>query len=129
MGVRVGHVAVGRSSEREADRLFVELFGLDKARVRDLPPELSERFFGRRDPCRMIDYERDGVRVEVFVPAGALARADTYGHLCLVVEDRPGLLARAETLGLESLAVERQGRTIVFLRDGDGNLYEIQQAP
>jgi len=122
-------VAVGRSSEREADRLFGELLGLEKTRTRDLPPDLSESFFGRRDPCRMIDYERDGVRVEVFVPEGALGRVDTYGHLCLVVEDRAALLARAAEIGLQELAVEREGRRIVFLRDADGNLYEIQQAP
>lgn len=121
-------MAVGRSSEREADRFFVELLGLERTRVRDLPEALSGRFFGRVDPCRMIDYERDGVRVEVFVPNAPLARSETYGHVCLVVEDRAELLGRAAGMGVERLEVERDGRTIVFLRDADGNLYEIQQA-
>jgi len=121
-------VAVGRSSESEADRFFVGLLGLERTRVRDLPEALSERFFGRVDPCRMIDYERDGVRFEVFVPDAPLARSDTYGHACLVVEDREDLLERAAGMGVERLAVERDGRTIVFLRDADGNLFEIQQA-
>lgn len=129
MSVGVGHVAVGRSSEEAADRFYGELLGFEKTRCRDLPPDLSEPLFGRRDGCRMIDYVRDGTRIEVFVPEGALARSETYGHVCLVVDDREALLARAATLGVEVLEVGGPSRRVVFLRDGDGNLYEIQQAP
>lgn len=120
-------MAVGRSSEAGADSFFVDLLGLAKSRVRDLPAELSETFFERRDPCRMIDYEgAGGVRFEVFVPQGALPAAAGYGHACLVVADRDELLARAAAMA-EVLRADRGGREIVFLRDADGNLFEIQQ--
>jgi len=127
VGLRVGHLAIGRSSEEASDRFFVGLLGLAKTRVRDLPAELSAAFFERRDPCRMIDYQGEGdVRFEVFVPEGALPAPRGYGHACLVVADRDELLERAAAVS-EVLRAEREGREIVFLRDADGNLFEIQQ--
>lgn len=120
-------MALGRSSEEASDRFFVGLLGLAKTRVRDLPADLSSVFFDRRDPCRMIDYEGErGVRFEVFVPDGALSAPRGYGHACLVVADRDELLARAAAVS-DVLRAERAGREIVFLRDADGNLFEIQQ--
>jgi catechol 2,3-dioxygenase-like lactoylglutathione lyase family enzyme len=127
--MRIGHVALGRRSEAEADRFFVELLGCVRTRTRELPAELGALFFERAAPCRMIDYEREGLRFEVFVPERPSPPPDGYGHVCLVVDDRQALVVRVAAAGVTVLRIEREGREIVFLRDADGNLYEIQQAP
>jgi len=123
-----GHVAVARRSERESDLFFVDLLGLERTRARDLAPELAGRIFGREVACRMVDYERGGIRFEVFVPADGQLGESGFGHVCLAVEDREELLARCDGYDPRVIRVLREGGDIVFLEDRDGNLYEIQEA-
>lgn len=123
-----GHVAVARRSESASDRFFAGLLGLERSRARDLAPDLAERIFGRAVACRMIDYERDGIRFEVFVPADGELGTRGFGHVCLTVEDRETLVARCLGEPCRVIRVPREGSDIVFLEDGDGNLYEIQEA-
>jgi catechol 2,3-dioxygenase-like lactoylglutathione lyase family enzyme len=127
--MRWGHVALARRSQEEADRFFVGLLGLARTRARDLPADLATAVFGFAEPCRMIDYEGDGLRFEIFVPAAAerppLAPSD-YRHVCLQVGDRESLLTRAAQAGVEVRRASRAGRDVAFLADSDGNLFEIQ---
>ncbi len=128
MSIRVGHIALGRSSESEADRFFVELLGCERTRARDLPPELGGLFFRRAGPCRMIDYEREDLRFEVFVPERPASRRTATAMSASWSATGGTSVARSAAAGVAVLRIERDGREIVFLRDADGNLYEIQQA-
>lgn len=131
MPMRWGHVALARRSQEEADRFFVDLLGLTRTRSRDLPPEIAVAVFQFTEPCTMIDYEGSGLRFEVFVPTAGmrpLAAVSDYRHVCLQVPDREAFLARAAANDCEVRRFARDGRDVAFLADGDGNLFEIQQA-
>jgi len=128
MTIRWGHVAVARRSESESDRFFVELLGLEKSRVRELAPELAERIFARAVGCTMIDYRSGDVRFEVFVPRDGELAPRGFAHVCLALDDREALADRCSEAGVLVRRVPRDGADILFLEDGDGNLYEIQDA-
>ena len=49
-------------------------------------------------------------------------------HACLKVEDRDAFLARCEALAIEVIRVPKGEALLTFIRDDDGNLYEIKPA-
>jgi catechol 2,3-dioxygenase-like lactoylglutathione lyase family enzyme len=73
-------------------------------------------------------FDAGTVGVEVFICSGRKGPSHGYDHLCLTVEDRETLLERAASHGLGVNRFNTGDKEIVFLKDWDGNLYEIKQA-
>ena len=118
-----------RTSEAASDRFFVDLLGCSRLREKRVDAELCGALFGVHREHRAVDYGAGETRFEVFLaPPGGPAR-DRLAHLCLEVEDVEGLAARCAAAGLEVRRARKGERSLVFVADEDGNLYEIQARP
>lgn len=126
--MKLHHLALARTSEAASDRFYVGLLGLERRREKRVDAELCRTLFGVAREHRLIDYAGDGVQFEVFlVPPGEVAPAG-LGHACLEVADAAGLVARCRAAGLAVREWRSGERTVTFVVDEDGNLYEIKQA-
>ena len=59
---------------------------------------------------------------------GAPAPARRIDHVCIAVESLPELLRRCEGAGVVVLRVPKGESLITFIKDTDGNLFEIKEA-
>ena len=124
---RVAHAGITVSSEERATELFGGLFGLAVVKTFDVRLELTRALFDMDAEARAVVYAGgEGAELEVFVCPERVARRETYDHLCVAVADRERLLGRAESLGMEVRRFRKGDKEVVFLRDLDGNLYEIK---
>ena len=125
--MKLEHIAVAANSEADADKFFVQLLGMEKARSFEVSDELMEQFFGLKKAHRAIRYEDEHLNAEVFITDENSKVQDIFTHNCLLVEDPEDLLNRGRGMGLETIKVPRQGPGFYyFIKDFFGNLYEIK---
>ena len=126
--MQIGHIALVSSSEERANRFYRDGLGLKELRSMVIPAGLSKSLFGIDQELKVIDFGDERIKFEVFIlkseGAVPLRKLD---HTCLEVEDRDALLIKWKGLGFEILQVPKGDSLVVFLKDGDGNLFEIKE--
>ncbi|MFC2173438.1 VOC family protein [Acidobacteriota bacterium] len=120
------HFATTFSSEDKARSLFGDLFGLTVIKEFSVDENLCGSLFEINQPVKIILFDAGPVAVEVFVSPETAGRSGWFDHLCVQVDDRSSFVERAEGMGLEIRRYVKNGKEIVFLKDWDGNLYEIK---
>jgi len=122
------HVALTASSEAVADGFYVEVLGLKKAEPKLLAAALSRALFGIDHELTIINYTGAAAHFEVFICPAAPAPAGRIDHACIAVESLAEFLRRCEAAGVEIIRVPKGESLITFIKDGDGNLFEIKGA-
>ena len=125
--MRLLHIGLGASSERNADLFFQELLGLAKAAPVQLSADLCRSIFAIDRELFIINYSAEGIRYEVFIDPLYLAPAPTVLHSCFEVDDLAGFLTRCGEAGLKVNRTPRGDSSVTFISDFDGNLYEVKE--
>ncbi len=120
------HVALTCRSEKNSDRFFKHLLGLQKSEPQTLAVSLSKAIFDVDDELLMINYRGENVHFEIFITGQTLNRERQIGHVCLEVKDLKAFLNECRTLEFEVIQVPKGDRTLTFIRDNDGHLFEIK---
>ena len=120
------HAALTCSSEKNSDKFFKHLLGLEKSEPKTLPRALSKAIFGIDTELQIINYLDEYVHFEIFIYSHSMNRVRQIEHICLEVDDRQGFLKRCRDLGVEVSQIPKRDRTLNFIRDFDGNLFEIK---
>jgi len=123
----LNHIAVFCSSEKESDAFYSNLLGLKKVNSRILPSELVEKIFGISVELKLINYENDDIRFEVFIGDDACSDADKVGHVCMEVDDREAFIKKCKAMNLNTNTIPRNDSFILFISDYSGNLFEIKE--
>lgn len=123
------HVALVCSSEGKADRFYHDLLGLIKSESRILPASLSLAIFGIDSDLMMINYTNESVNFEIFVQENhpGRRRDGRVDHTCFNVDNFDRLLAKCRSMGVSITQVPKGQAVVTFIRDYDGNLFEIKQ--
>jgi catechol 2,3-dioxygenase-like lactoylglutathione lyase family enzyme len=72
-------------------------------------------------------YGNEDFSVEVIVSDPLPVQERTFLHLCLEVGDRDRFIERCREMGLEIKLIPRGEALLCFIKDFDGNLYEIKE--
>jgi catechol 2,3-dioxygenase-like lactoylglutathione lyase family enzyme len=120
------HVALTCSSEQNSDRFFKNLLDLEKSEPKILQRPLSKAIFNVDAELMMINYRGEQVHFEIFITGQSVNRVEQIGHVCLEVEDLNAFLNECHHLEIEVTQVPKGDRTVTFIRDYDGNLFEIK---
>jgi catechol 2,3-dioxygenase-like lactoylglutathione lyase family enzyme len=126
--MRIGHIALVSSSEEKANRFYKEALGLKEIRSTVILASLSKSLFGIDQEFKVIDFGNEQIKFEVFIgnheEVFPLRKLD---HICLEVEDREAFLIKCSGMGFEVLQVPKGDSLVIFLKDGEGNLFEIKE--
>lgn len=125
--MRLLHVGITSGSEERADRFFVDLLGLQKTRPKVLAAEICRALFGVDRDLTMINYVGESAHFEVFVCDTATTRGRAIEHACIEVEDLSEFLRKCDSLDVEVIRVPKGESLITFIKDADGNLFEIKE--
>jgi len=120
------HVALTSISEARADRFYVDLLGLRKAEPKILAAEIGRALFGVDRELTVINYIGGAAHFEVFVCRAAATPVRRIEHACIAVENLPEFLRKCEKVQVEIIRVPKGESLITFIRDADGNLFEIK---
>ncbi|MFH1981581.1 MAG: VOC family protein [Pseudomonadota bacterium] len=121
----LSHVGLVCASEKNADRFYIGLLGLEKAAPKILPAEISRALFNMDSELTVIKYTRGSVVFEIFIDASAKAAPDKIDHACLAVDDLDAFLTRCKAMNAPVIQVPKGGKIVTFVSDFDGNRFEI----
>ncbi len=126
--MRISHVALVSGSEEKSNRFYKEALGLKELRSTVIPAGLSKSLFGIDREFKVIDFGNEEMKFEVFVVGDERdVPSRRLDHVCLEVENREALLKKWEGMGFEILRVQKGDSLVIFLKDEDGNLFEIKE--
>lgn len=120
------HAAVAARTKENADTFFQGLLGLSRKKASTLKSDLAFRIFGIDAECGLLLYGNEDFTVEVIVTNPLPEQKETFTHLCLEVEEREKFIERCRSAGLEIRLVPKGESLVCFVKDLDGNLYEIK---
>jgi catechol 2,3-dioxygenase-like lactoylglutathione lyase family enzyme len=120
------HAALRCSSEKNSDKFYKDLLGLEKSETKTLARALSKAIFNVDSELQIINYLDEHVHFEIFISSHSRRSVGQIEHVCLEVDDLQGFLKKCRTLRVEVSQIPRGDRTLNFIRDFDGNLFEIK---
>ena len=127
--MQLKHVALASGTEKNADTFYADLLGLAKSEPKTLPCELSKAIFNIDTELLMINYQNEHVHFEIFITGQTRGNSRQIDHVCIEVDHLELFLERCRSLNLDIARIPKGDKTLTFIRDFDGNLFEIKQNP
>ena len=121
------HAGLTSSSEDNADKFYRDLLGLNKSEPKTLPSDLSKAIFNLDAELQMINYMNDPIHFEIFIADQSSTSPRPIEHLCLEVDDLTGFIKKCRRLQVEVALIPKGDKTLTFIKDFDGNLFEVTQ--
>jgi catechol 2,3-dioxygenase-like lactoylglutathione lyase family enzyme len=120
------HVGLICSSEENSDKFYQDLLGLNKSEPKTLPSDLSKAIFNLDAELPIINYMDRNVYFEIFITSENKRNNLNIEHLCLEVDDLTGFIDKCRSLNVEITQIPKGDKTLTFIKDFDGNLFEIK---
>jgi catechol 2,3-dioxygenase-like lactoylglutathione lyase family enzyme len=123
--MKILHVAVPCRRVENADLFYGRLLGLIRSEPRSVPRELALALFGLDQELTVIYYTSDDMQFEVFVGAFP-PQAPQVKHVCLKVAGLEAFLAVCREIGVQVIRAPKADKVVIFIRDLDGNAFEVK---
>ena len=120
------HVGLTCSSEENSDKFYEDLLGLEKSGAKHLPASLSKSIFNLDSELVMITYQGEQVHFEIFITGSNRRNSRNIAHTCLGVDNLEVFLEKCRGLNINIARIPKGDKTLTFIRDFDGNLFEIK---
>ena len=128
--MKLVHIALACSSEAHADEFYVGLLGLVRSGSKTVDAATMTKIFGVEHDCPIVNYVGEGLHCEVFITDRPSSAEPSIEHVCLEVGDLEGFVGECKARDLYVLQIPREGgHPLTFVRDFDGNHFEIKQRP
>ena len=124
--MQLKHLALVCSSEENSNRFFTMLLGLQKVSSKTIPATLVNQIFNIDSDLKIINYADDNIVFEVFIDSKNRAEKNKIDHICIQVENLASFLETCRSMKIEIVQVPRGDAFITFIKDDDGNLFEIK---
>jgi catechol 2,3-dioxygenase-like lactoylglutathione lyase family enzyme len=119
------HAGLTCSAEDKADKFYQDLLGLNKSEPKILPSDLSKAIFNVNAELSIINYLDENVHFEIFITNRIGNNSEQIAHLCLEVDDLSGFIEKCRSMSVEVALIPKGAKTLTFIKDFDGNLFEI----
>jgi len=126
--IRLGHVALVCSSEQRAEDFYRGVLGLRRIKSFLLPKHLTRQVFGIDRECQVVVYGNDRFTAEIFLAMRTPGMNTGFEHICIEVEDIGKFIKRCKAMRVEVNRVPKEDRLLTFVKDYDGNLFEIKES-
>lgn len=119
------HIGLAISDIKEITDFYIEILGMKQARTFVLNKTLAETIFGCDIDVPVFLMQKDNLFLEIFVAPSVSPKK--FAHLCLSVENRELIFAKAKAKGFQCNRIKRKPHDLIFIRDGSGNIFEIKE--
>ncbi len=122
------HAGLTCSTEDSADKFYRDLLGLNKSEPKTLPADLSQAIFNLDAELQMVNYMNEHIHFEIFITNQSTPSQGQVEHLCLEVDDLHGFIEKCRSMEVEVALIPKGEKTLTFIKDFDGNLFEIKRS-
>lgn len=133
MSLKCHHIGMITNKPRNLIDFYCVKLGFEELGTTMVSQDLMEHIFGVRSPCTLTKMGRDKILLEVIHPQRlelSQKSVDTAGmnHWSLGVKNRDSFVAELKEKDVTFVEFQKDEKTIIFLKDPDGNLVEIYEA-
>jgi len=121
----LNHVGIVNESEEKAVRFYHGLLGFEKTREFAVSTKLSEQLFSVSQEIKVLVFEREGIKLEVFICPECKQPSPDYSHIGFLLDDFHAMKETAQQMGVLVVGSTDE-KTVYFLKDFSGNLIEIK---
>jgi methylmalonyl-CoA/ethylmalonyl-CoA epimerase len=122
----LSHIGIVNRSEEEAVRFYAGFLGLEKTREFLVSAKLSSQLFSVSREIKVLVFEKEGTKVEVFICPECRLPSPDFSHFGLLVDDLEAIPGKARGSGVELIEGKSGEKVVHFLKDFSGNLIEIK---
>jgi len=122
--MELNHIALTVTDHQEIIDFYQDILGFQTMRVFELEEKLTEKIFGIQTDVAIAVLTRDELTFEIFISQTPLRHG--FAHICLNVKNRDAIIRKAENLGYEVISIDRGSYDLIFIRDKNGNLFELK---
>ncbi len=127
----LNHIALVCSSEKNSDKFYQEILELRKLESKTVPAELSKKIFGSEHAYQLIKYGNKDIVFEIFIAveqdrAAIRPSQIRIEHTCIEVDAIDAFLRKCAAGAVEIRRIPKDEGQLVFVKDFDGNLFEIK---
>jgi len=124
--MQLKHIALASSTEESADRFYQAVLGLKKISKKTVPAALSNQIFSLNSELKIVNYANEDIHFEIFIRDRQSHETHRIDHVCLEVENLEVFLEICRKMEVKIMQVSKGDATITFIKDDDGNLFEIK---
>lgn len=125
--MKIKHTGLVATKEENADTFYRDLLGLTKNDPRILSANLVKAIFNIDAEIKLVNYTKGDVHFEIFIYPVKKETPQVIEHACLEVENRDAFLKKCKDLHVKILEIQKDQKTLFFIRDFDDHLFEIKE--
>ena len=123
----LNHAGVINKNEEDAVRFYKDFLGLEITKEWVVPAELSGQLFAISRDIRMLVFEKEGTKIEVFISPEYRNATPDINHFGILVDNFSEIVEKVPQAGVELITGKTKDKTVYFIKDFSGNLIEIKQ--
>lgn len=118
------HVALQYSDRKQAEIFFTKILEMKLEKTFTISNELSNEIFGISRETLVNVYKNENTCFEIFITD----KKTDYGfeHACIQINNKEEFIERCKEYGIKPIFVKKGVKTLLFIKDFSGNLFEIK---
>ena len=123
--MKLEHIALSVSDHKEIEKFYTNVLGMEQIKNFVLRKELASNIFGINEEISVFLLQKDKVVFEIFITTKY--RKQAFEHVCIAIKNREELINKALLNGYKVIRIEREVIDLIFIKDKDGNIFEIKE--
>ena len=119
------HVALQYSDKKQADIFFIKVLGLQLQKTFTISEKLTYDIFGIKEEILITVYENENTCFEIFITEKQTN--NNFEHTCIQINNKEEFIKRCLNYGIKPIYVKKGEKTLLFIKDFAGNLFEIKE--
>lgn len=121
----LNHVALQYSERDQAEIFFIKILGLKLKKSFTISSELTYDVFGIKQEILVDVYENEHSCFEIFITDKLSDYS--FEHTCIQIKNKEEFVKRCIENGIKPNFVKKGEKTLLFIKDFAGNLFEIKE--
>ena len=123
--MKLEHIALSVSDHKEIEKFYTNVLGIEQIKNFILRKELAANIFGINEEITVFLLQKDKVVFEIFITTEY--RKHALDHICISIKNREKFITKVLLNGYKVIRIERELFDLIFIKDNDGNIFEIKE--
>ena len=123
--MKLEHIALSVSDYKEIEKFYMNILGMKQIKNFILRKELTSNIFEINEEITVYLLQKDKVTFEIFITTGYRKKA--FDHICISIKNREKFITKVLLNGYKVIRIERELFDLIFIKDNDGNIFEIKE--
>ena len=123
--MKLEHIALSVSDNKEIEKFYTNVLGMKQIKNFVLRKDLAANIFGINEEINVFLLQRNKVVFEIFITTEY--RKQAFDHVCISIKNREEFINKVLLNGYKVIRIEREIFDLIFVKDKDGNIFEIKE--